>query len=34
MLREDLAARVKNDPDYKEKKSADGKTPYEYLDRL
>ena len=34
MLREDVINRVRNDPDFNDKRGPDGKTPYEYLDKL
>lgn len=34
MVREDIKERLRNDPDYQEKSGSDGKSPYEYLDKL
>ena len=34
MLREDVINRVRNDPDFNDKRGPDGKAPYEYLDKL
>lgn len=34
MVVEDLRERVKNDPDYQSKKGPDGKSQFDYLDKL
>ena len=34
MIVEDLKERVRKDPDYQNKKGPDGKSPFEFLDRL
>ena len=34
MVREDIKERLRNDPDYQEKKAQEGKSQYEYLDKL
>ena len=34
MIVEDLKDRVRNDPDYQNKKGPDGKSPFEFLDKL
>lgn len=34
MIKDDLKTRIKNDPDYRDKKRSDGSTPFSFLDKL
>jgi hypothetical protein len=34
MVKDDIKDRINKDQDYLDKKGSDGKTPYEYLDKL
>lgn len=34
MVKEDINDRINKDQDYQDKKGSDGKTPYEFLDKI
>lgn len=34
MIKDDFKTRIKNDPDYRDKKKSDGSTPFSFLDKL